>query len=308
MPPDPSGKAIADRSTHVGKALALVKGMEPFPGYRLTHFLGKGGWGEVWKAVRPDGKAAALKFLPCDNQLTSVQEIRALQAIRQLKHPHLLEIHQIWSGADSLVIAMEMAEGSLSDLLEIYYVEFGYPIIPEHVCFFLVQAASAIDFLNTRQHVVNGQRVAFRHCDVKPSNLLLVGKSVKLADFSLSVQTTSPMWYHRRVGTLSYSAPEIFQGWLSEWTDQYALAVTYCQLRGGRLPFTDTPEGFIRGYIRPTPDLTMLSLPERPIIARGLAPVPQDRWPSCTEMLQRLQGVLAQTGDGSAKPLAVPSL
>jgi serine/threonine protein kinase len=137
--------------------------------------------------------------------------------------------------------------------------------------------------------MINGRRVAVRHCDVKPSNLLIRGKSIKLADFSLAVQTTSPSWYYQRGGgTLSYSAPEIFQGWLSDRTDQYSLAVSYCQLRGGRLPFSDTPSTFTRHYVRPAPDLSMLPPSERPIIRRGLAWVPQDRWHSCTEMMEEL--------------------
>src|SRR5262249_37006428 len=143
----------------------------------------------------------------------------------------------IWCSAGYIVIAMELAEGNLLDLLDVYYAEFDTPIIPEHLCQYLMQAASALDFLNTRQHQLNGRRVAVRHCDVKPSNLLVLGKQIKLADFSLSVQTTSPMWYHRKLGTLDYAAPEVFQGWLSDRTDQYALAVSYVQLRTGHLPF-----------------------------------------------------------------------
>ena len=61
----------------------------------------------------------------------------------------------------------------------------------DHVCYFLTQAAEAIDFLNARQHTVNGQRMAIRHCDVKPSNLLLHGKDVKLADFSRRCRTVA---------------------------------------------------------------------------------------------------------------------
>ncbi len=215
--------------------------MEPFPGYRLTDFLGQGGWGEVWKATPPDGPAVALKFLPCDSQLAAAQEIRGLQSIRQLQHPHLIHIERIWCFSGHIVIAMELAEGSLLDLLGVYQSEFGTGIIPEHLCHFLAQAAAALDFLNARQHNLNGQRVAVRHCDVKPSNVLLVGGVIKLSDFSLATQTTSPMWYHRKVGTLDYAAPEIFHGQLSNRTDQYALGVTYCQLRGGRLPFLDSP-------------------------------------------------------------------
>jgi serine/threonine protein kinase len=262
--------------------------MEPVPGYRLSQHLGCGGWGEVWKATRADGQSSALKFIPCDSQQAAAQEIRALQAIRQIEHPHLIRIEQIWSVSGYIVIAMEIAEGNLLDLLEVYYAEFGEPITSEHVCFFLRQAAAALDFLNARQHIISGRRVAFRHCDVKPSNLLIQGNNVKLADFSLAVQTTSTMWYHRRVGTLNYSAPEVFQGLLSDRTDQYSLAVSYCQLRGGRLPFPDTPATYAKDYTRPAPDLSMLAPPERPIIRRALAHVPQDRWASCTQMIERL--------------------
>ena len=49
----------------------------------------------------------------------------------------------------------------------------------------------ALDFLNTRQHTLDGRKVAFQHCDVKPSNMLLIDGSVKLTDFGLSVMTGS---------------------------------------------------------------------------------------------------------------------
>ena len=101
------------------KALHLVPGCEPFPGYRLKHFLGRGGWGEVWQADNPQGQACALKFLPCADRQGVYHEVRALQAIRKLNHPNLLRIEQIWCCAGYLVIAMELADGSLMDLLDI---------------------------------------------------------------------------------------------------------------------------------------------------------------------------------------------
>jgi serine/threonine protein kinase len=270
------------------KAEVFFPGLEPFPGYRLVRFLGRGGWGEVWEARQPDGKGVALKFLPCDSSLASAQEIRALQSIRQLRHPHLLRIERIWCYDRHVVICMELAEGSMLDLLEVCRREFNGGIAPQHLCHFLSQAADALDYLNARQHLVNEQRVAVRHCDVKPSNLLIHGGKVKVADFSLAAQTSSTMCTHRRVGTLHYAAPEIFHGWLSERTDQYALAVSYCELRGGRLPFPDTPLAFDSSYVRPIPDLSMLMPAEQQIIRRALDPVPQDRWPSCRDLMARL--------------------
>jgi serine/threonine protein kinase, bacterial len=271
----------------VSRAVWLHEGLEPYPGYRLTGFLGRGGWGEVWKATRPNGPPLALKFLACDD-FTAPQEVRSLQAIRQLQHPHMIKIHQIWCFSGYIVIAMELAEGSLLDLLGVYISEFGSGIIPEHLCHFLTQAAAAIDFLNVRQHNLNGQRVAVRHCDVKPSNVLVVGGVVKLTDFSLATQTTAPIGQHRKMGTLDYAAPEVFRGLLSDRTDQYALAVTYCHLRSGRLPFNDTPSRFRSDYVRSAPDLRGMMPEERAVILRGLNPVPQDRWPSCSELISRL--------------------
>lgn len=278
----------------VESKLMLTKGMEPVPGYVLEHLLGSGGWGEVWKARQPGGTRVALKFLPCDSHAVAAQELRALQAVRQLQHPNLIRFEHIWCCAGCVVVSMELAEGSLLDLLEISIEEYHCALSPDKACFFLSQAALALDFLNKRQHIVDGQRVAFRHCDVKPSNILLKGKQVKLADFSLVVRTTSPLLYQTRAGTPMYAAPEALHGCLSQHTDQYGLAVTYCQVRGGRFPWDEAPSSRIPISAWPDPDLSMLDSYERSVIARALAPVPLDRWSSCSDMMDRLNAAVTK--------------
>lgn len=276
----------------MSQTVPLQSGMEAFPGHRLRQILGRGGFSEVWEAETSDGATVALKFMACDDGLAAAKEIRSIQAVRQLQHPNLIQINRVWCHLGYIVIAMELADGSLLDLFDAYHSEMNSPIPAEQVCHYLVQVADALDFLNTRQHHLDGRRVSFQHCDIKPSNLLLFGDQVKVADFGLASPTTSMLKFHRRAGTLDYAAPEIFQGRLSEWTDQYSLAVSYCFLRGGRLPFDDTPNSFQRSYVRPAPNLSMLPESDRLIVARALAPVPQDRWPSCSEFVAELAQVL----------------
>ncbi len=283
--------ALTRREFVIGyaRSLHLEAGAEPYPGCRLVQLIGQGGGcSSVWRAQRDDGKQCALKFLACQNDTGPAQEIRAINAIRQLEHPNLMPINCVWTCPGYLVIAMELADGSLVDLLDVYQDELSQAMAHDHVCFFLRQAAGAIDFLNERRHHLNGQKVALRHCDIKPSNLLVKGQKIFVADFGLAVQASAPMWYHRRAGTVAYSAPEVFDGWLSERSDQYSLAVTYFQLRTGRLLFQGAPSTYQLGYVRPDPDLSLIKGEERKALARALAPTPSDRWPSCSVMMDEL--------------------
>jgi serine/threonine protein kinase len=269
--------------------IALQKGSEPFPGYRLRAFLGQGAFSEVWSADRPSGQRVALKFLSIDQERSTVKELKALQVIRQLTHPHLIGIEQVWCLPGYIVIAMELAEGTLGDLLEIYQSELGTPIAPAHACEMLTQAAEALDHLNAAEHQLNGLKVSILHCDVKPSNMFLFGDKLKVGDFGLAV-TLGGLTSHARPvgGTPDYAAPEVFNGRWSRFIDQYALAVSYCEVRTGRLPFRNTP-AVLKGPVdRSRPDLSALAGPERTVVARALDPVPERRWPSCLEFMTHL--------------------
>ncbi len=72
-------------------------GDEPVPGsgYRLVKFLGRGGFGEVWKATAPGGAEAALKII-CFGTRESRKEFRALQLVKRIHHTHLVPIIAFW--------------------------------------------------------------------------------------------------------------------------------------------------------------------------------------------------------------------
>jgi serine/threonine protein kinase len=269
--------------------LALTPDLHP--GYRLRRLRGIGGFGEVWEAEKDGGGAVALKFLPKAGVGGAKQELRSIQVVQEACHDHLIRIDSVWCAGGFLVVAMELADGSLADLLDVYLAEFGAPLPPGHLLPLLTQAANALDFLNTRRHLIHGEWVTIQHCDVTVRNLLVLGKTLKLSDFGLTTTLMGRQKVHNRSGTPAYAAPEVFQGRLTDRTDQYALAVCYCVLRGGKFPFADTPADFQSGYTRPAPDLGMLAPGEQLAIARALAPAPQDRWPSCGELVIELQRV-----------------
>jgi serine/threonine-protein kinase len=278
---------IRPRGPVLAESLALQAGAEPFPGYRLLHILGQGGYAEVW-AAEHEGSRVALKFMHNRDPVVAAKEVRAIQSMKEIRHPYLVRIDQVWSLPGHVVFSMELAEGSLMDLLYAYYAEFHGPMEPGPLCRYMAQAAEAIDFLNARHHVVDGNRLGFQHGDIKPSNILVFGDTVKLADFGLAVPMSVPRVNRAPCGTVHFAAPEVFQGCLTDRSDQYSLAVSYCLLRGGRLPFTDSPPSFREAYVRPAPDLTMLPDAERPAIARALSLVPQDRWVNCLALVDNL--------------------
>ena len=100
----------------VGQTFQLQPGEQPFPGFWLHLPLGRGGCGEVWEAQTADGPIA-LKFMRAKNLGASTREIRSTEAIRKLRHPNLLRVEQVFVQSDYVVIAMELADGSLLDLL-----------------------------------------------------------------------------------------------------------------------------------------------------------------------------------------------
>jgi serine/threonine protein kinase, bacterial len=274
----------------VTQPFELQPGQQPFPGFWLHLPIGRGGCGEVWETQTDDGPIA-LKFMRAKNTSSSTREIRSTEAIRRLRHPNLVRIHQVFSQAEYIVIGMELADGSLMDVLELYR-DDRLRMSAQRVCAYLMQAAEALDFLNKQQHEYEGRIVAFQHGDVKPSNILLCGDTVKLADFGLATPLSYALQPHGRRGTLDFAAPELFRGQISDRTDQYALAITYFLMRTGRLPFAESPTRFTPTFLRSRPDLTLLTPPERLVISKALSISPVDRWPTCGVMMEKLSDAL----------------
>jgi serine/threonine protein kinase len=277
--------------------------MEPCPGFKLTKRLGMGGFGDVWEGVSTaDGGKVAFKFLNCANQSSTfvVNEIRLLVTLRDLHHPHVIQLKNVLASPNYIILMMERADWNLSDLHRAYREQAKAHVPPTLLCDLIDQSADALDFL--AQQKIQGLAfggTGLQHCDVKPSNLLMLNNILKVADFGLSGPS---LWNSRSthfVGTPPYAAPEIYDGRVSERSDQFALAVTYYELRTGSYPFPLSEK--LKAPSSP-PDLSRLPADkERLVLLKAMHRQWVDRYPSCRAFASALREAVS-AGDPAPLP------
>ena len=286
--------------------LNIAAGASPVPGYELVKLLGEGGFGQVWEAEAPGGLRVAMKFIRVDTGQAE-SELRALDTIRHVRHPHLLDLHFALQVDNYLIIATSLCDMNLFDRFT-QCREEGLPgIPPEELLRYMRESATAIDFLNEPRHVdESGNKVSIQHRDIKPLNLFLVGDSIKVADFGLAKVLSNRTTGHTGSLTPHYVAPERLDGQVSNSSDQYSLAVTYCELRTGTLPFDGSVYEVIYGHMNNKPDVAELSIGEQRVIRRALSKDPDDRWSSCGEFANQLKRSLKLGTDKSVADKITP--
>ena len=212
-------------------------GPEPLPGYRLLEPRGSGNFGEVWKCTTADGRCQAIRFV--DSNLFHGDDSTGHEAQRAPASPGgvstrlLLRVELVQVVNGQLLIVMELADRTLSDLWRDYRAQGLSGIPRDELLEYLGQAAEVIDLMNDQHQL--------QHLDLKPRNLFVVDQHVKVADFGL-VQSLAEFQggelSQLRAGvTPLYAAPELFQGILSRHSDQYSLAIVYQELLTGTMPF-----------------------------------------------------------------------
>jgi formylglycine-generating enzyme required for sulfatase activity len=273
----------------------------PAEGYQLLERIGCGSFGEVWRARAPGGVEVAVKVLLRPIAHAEAQRERdALDLIKNLRHPFVLPTLAFWQRGDRLVIVMELADGSVRDRLQ-QCLRAGLPGIPvEELLDYVRQASAALDFLH-------GHEVM--HRDVKPDNLLLLQHFVKLADMGLARRVEGERQITATAcGSLAYMAPEVWSGRAAPASDQYSLAVTYLELRVGRLPFETHNMGeLMLAHLEGTPDLGSLPAAEQEVLLRALAKDPSERFPTCRAFWEALHDAVAPPGPRGSGRYATPA-
>ena len=200
----------------------------------------------------------------------------------------------ISSKAVELVIAMGLAESSLFKRLEDCQ-KAGHVGIPTaELLKYMEDAARAIDYLNSPIHLVGNTPTAVQHCDIKPHNILIVGGEAQLCDFGLARFIGDVKISATQAGTIAYAAPEVVsKGKPNERSDQYSLAISYVELRTGELPFQLSGWMEVLSAIQDGQlDLSRLPSAEREVIRIATSKDPEDRYPTCLEMVLELRAAV----------------
>src|SRR5262249_24575538 len=89
---DPRAEPSEAASAKTKAAAKVRQVVDVGGGYTKVKFLGRGGFGEVWRAEAPGGVPVAIKIInrPLDHQ-EAQRELHALELIKRLRHPFLLQ-------------------------------------------------------------------------------------------------------------------------------------------------------------------------------------------------------------------------
>lgn len=257
-------------------------GTEPIEGYRLVERLGSGGFGEVWKAVAPGGLSKAVKFVYGSmDERRAEQELKSLSRIKEVRHPFLLSLERFEVIDGQLIIVTELADYSLKDRFAECRAQ-GLPGIPrQELLTYIRDAADALDYMS--------EDFGLQHLDVKPENLLLVGKRVKVADFGLVKDLHGSNASVTGGVTPMYATPEAFDGKVSRQSDQYSLAIVYQEMLTGLRPFPGkTALQLAVQHLKSPPMLDPLCPGDRMVLKRALSKQASDRYPTCAAMVADL--------------------
>jgi serine/threonine-protein kinase len=258
--------------------------------YRLLKLLKQGGMSYVYIASHMrTGAYVALKVV--DTLTADLQLLyREKEIIQALEHEHIVPC--LDAGQDGRYYYMAMpylSGGSLEDMIE------ERPLTAEEACLVLEQLTSALTYIH---------RLGILHRDIKPANVLFdENYHVYLSDFGIaSWLGEKPMNNGRVMGTPHYTAPELFDGYVDERSEVYAVGILLYQALTGTLPFDDPSDLKICLHHRETRPLApsfinpSITRPVERVILRALEKDPRHRYQSVEALLHAFQHALETPG------------
>jgi mitogen-activated protein kinase kinase kinase len=239
-------------------------GGKRFKNYKQGESLGRGAYGEVFKAMVA-GRFMAVKKIPLElscNRSAAEKEIRALKieinALRRLNHPRIVRYHGCCTQGQeddkeddpALLIFLEfMPSGSIKGVLA-KFGPYGMGLARKYTG----QILEGLEFLHSQKII---------HRDVKGANILIdqQGDS-KLADFGAcreieALQSTVTGGMKSIQGSVYWMAPEVMKHKAGRRSDVWSLGCTLIEmltaeppwpnLRTEKLTVTETLKRIVEG-------------------------------------------------------------
>jgi eukaryotic-like serine/threonine-protein kinase len=271
--------------------------------YVVVGFLASGGMGQIYEAMDPElDRRIALKLVGAhrSDPASSARLLREAQALAQLSDPNVVTVYDAGRYGDDVYLAMELIEGTT---LRTWLRDGPRP------------RADALEVLVAAgRGLAAAHRAGIVHRDFTTGNVIIGADGrVRVIDFGLArtdagpsrqggdgeagrerVQSSDLTIAGARLGTPAYMAPEQHAGAdVDSRADQFAFCVVLYEALRGQRPFAgrtldDLAENVRTG--RTVEPIESLDAPSwvRSLIARGLAPQPEDRFPSMDALLGEL--------------------
>lgn len=206
--------------------------------YLVGRTIGEGTYAKVKYAQHMEtGKAYALKVMTKDLLIERgmVEQVKKeIGILKKLKHPHIVNLHEVMSSKDKIFMVMELVTGG--DLFDKIAIQGPFKENEGKVMF--TQILAAVTY--SHEHGVC-------HRDLKPENVLLTSEGeVKLSDFGLGAMKQEELneqldLMNTVCGTPNYAAPEVvrrkpYSGYAA---DIWSLGALLYVILAGCLPFDE---------------------------------------------------------------------
>ncbi|XP_023531389.1 CBL-interacting serine/threonine-protein kinase 6-like [Cucurbita pepo subsp. pepo] len=203
--------------------------------YELGRLLGHGTFAKVYHARNlQTGTNMAMKVVGKEKviKVGMMEQIkREISVMKMVKHPNIVELHEVMASKSKIYFAMELVRGG-----ELFSKISRGRLREDVARLYFQQLISAIDFCHSR---------GVYHRDLKPENLLLDDDgNLKVTDFGLSAfseHLKQDGLLHTTCGTPAYVAPEVIgkKGYNGAKADLWSCGVILYVLLAGFLPFQD---------------------------------------------------------------------
>ena len=206
--------------------------MQRYGRYEVLELVGRGGFGEVFKARDTDlGRTVAIKT--CRSDVPDVRDrfVREGRIAGNLQHPNIVVVHELGFQPDNVpYLVQEYIEGR--DLRQILS-RGESPVEMKRKMVWLAATADALHYAHARGVI---------HRDIKPANIRIGTRGdIRLLDFGVArlLETATELTRTgETIGTVSYVPPEMLKGQpATQRCDVFSWGVTAYELITGRKPF-----------------------------------------------------------------------